>query len=104
MQVQSTGPLVPEFVVDVVPAPLKWTVFNTPLWKAALAVLALVLVIRLNLLWTRLAQGVKAWLPGVGDSLVQLTKPAFLASSFATLHLFLELQLNIHGDFALAAY
>ena len=87
MQVQSTGPLVPEIVVDVIPAPLKWTVFSTPLWKAALAVLALVLVIRLNLLWTRLAQGVKAWLPGVGDSLVQLTKPAFLASSFATLHL-----------------
>jgi MscS family membrane protein len=54
-QRRFTGPLLAWLPVDDLPAPLRATIGGTPAWKAALALLALLLVLVLLHVWNRIA-------------------------------------------------
>lgn len=100
-QVNFTGPLLPEALLHVVPASLKRTVLDTPIWKVALTLVIIVSVFLLSWSWSRLARrlsrkGGKATRLGW-----RLSVPLFFLAFYFVATVFIHSQINLSGTFAL---
>lgn len=102
-QMQATGPLVPQSLVDVLPKALKRPILGTPAWKQILAACLFFFVLWLNVRWSRIARRAVKRLPEVIAGLFRLSGPVVLATSFALFYLFIENQLNVQGVVALGS-
>lgn len=102
-QMQTVGPMVPLGLVGALPSFLKQPFLGTPVWKQLVAVCCIVLVLLLNVNWSRLAAQSNDRLPEALRALLRLSGPALLAASFLLLHHFIEFQLNVQGVVAIAS-
>lgn len=99
--IQTTGPLVPQAVVDSLPMVLKRPILGTPIWKQIVAASLFFFVLWLNVLWWRFVKRTLERLPEVLAGLLRLSGPILFATSFVAYHLFIENQLNVQGSVAL---
>jgi MscS family membrane protein len=101
-QLQATGPLIPQFMVDALPEPLTRSILGTPVWKQIVAACLFFLVLWLNIWWSGIARRAIHSLPEAMAGLFRLSGPFVLSISFALFYLFIETQLNEQGVLALA--
>lgn len=96
-QQDFVGPLLARLPIAALPAPLRRTLLDTPVWKAVLSLLVPPLVLVLTRVW---AQRVRAWAAGLSpwrQRALWLTAPALLALLTVLAEAFIGWEIGLSG-------
>ncbi len=97
VQTQMAGPIVPPALIAALPATMRRTVLETPVWKIMASAVVAVLGLLVPLAWGLL---VRRWADGASPlrrAARWLTLPLVLALSVAVAHVMIDAQVNLSG-------
>ncbi len=102
-QERFAGPLLTRLPLARMPEVLQFTVLETPVWKLMLSLIALVAVVTLAILWSRIVRRLSVGATSWKRRAVDLTMPLVLCGLITVGYFTVSLQINISGPIADAA-